>query len=325
MRDSPAWSSPLTLRDFRSDVASLAARLEKFREREPSHRRTPIDDEPNQPRWPDDSLIPEVHASELDVAKLRSAIATRGGLIVRGLFDEEMARYYKSVIDEVLDTVYLDPSQRPGLDDPRAAFCNAPGNLDRLMDRLSWRHCRYFHQQSGSAMAIECASVAEELLELYDRRGLRDLITEYLGEPPCVSAQKWVLRRSKLPVKAAGWHQDGAFMGPEINSINMWLSLDVCGGDTGAPGLDVVPRRLKQIAGAGDGDAAFHWSVGENAVAAADMASPVFAPGDAFFFDHFYLHRTQYKEESFSRLRYAIETWFFGVGNFSKAQVPLEW
>jgi len=302
----------------------MTARLERFRDREPTHKRTPIQQEEQQPRWPDESPVPEISIDQLDVAKLRSAIATRGGLIVRGLLDQTTADYYKSVIDEVLATCYAPPAERPTLDDPRAAFCNPPTNLERLMDRLMWRHCRYFHEASGSAMAIECASVAEELLELYARMGLRDLLTEYLGEEPCLSAQKWVLRRSKLPVNAAGWHQDGAFMGPEINSINLWVSLDECGGETGAPGLDVLPRRLTEIVKPGEDGAAFHWSVGEGLVDPGSIMSPVFHPGDAFFFDHFYLHRTQFRE-SFSRLRYAIETWFFGVGNFSKEQVPLEW
>ena len=80
MNQTLAWSGSLTERDFRSDAEKLAARLEKFRDREPSHRRTPIDDEANQPAWPDDAAIPEVSAAELDVSKLRSAIASKGGL-----------------------------------------------------------------------------------------------------------------------------------------------------------------------------------------------------------------------------------------------------
>ena len=143
-----------------------------------------------------------------------------------------------------------------------------------------------------------------------------------------MSALKWVLRRSKLPINPAGWHQDGAFMGKEINSLNMWIPLSRCGGDTGAPGMDVLPVRLKDIVGAGDDDAVFHWSVGKGAVEQAygadSTVSPEFEVGDAFFFDHFLLHRTQFKD-TFPETRYAIETWFFGNQNFPKNQVPMAW
>ena len=53
----------------------------------------------------------------------------------------------------------------------------------------------------------------EALLLLYEAHGLKELVGAYLREPPCLSVKKWVLRRSKLPVAEAGWHQDGAFMG----------------------------------------------------------------------------------------------------------------
>ena len=117
-------------------------------------------------------------------------------------------------------------------------------------------------------------------------------------------------------------------MGEQINSLNMWLPLDRCGGDSGAPGLDFLPVRLREIVGAGEEDAALSWSVGDGAVTRKftgdKLVSPIFEPGDAFFFDHFLLHRTQFLEE-FTRLRYAIETWFFGANNFPKNQVPLAW
>lgn len=185
---------------------------------------------------------------------------------------------------------------------------------------------RSFHRDSGSAMCVEAPSVAEALLQLYEALGLKALVTDYLGEPPCLSVKKWVLRRSKLPVAEAGWHQDGAFMGTNLNSINMWIPLNECGGDTGAPGLDVVPLRLHKIASA-EG-AQFDWSVSDALVSSSYVETrplmPVFNAGDAFFFDHYYLHRTQYRTD-FTKLRYAIETWFFGATSFPKNQIPLAW
>jgi hypothetical protein len=175
-------------------------------------------------------------------------------------------------------------------------------------------------------MCVEAPSVAEALLKLYEAHGLRELVGEYLGEAPCLSVKKWVLRRSVLPVAEAGWHQDGAFMGTNLNSINMWIPLNTCGGETGAPGLDIVPQRLYKIASA-EG-AQFDWSVSDSLVtsrfAENSPIMPVFNAGDAFFFDHFYLHRTQFRTD-FTKLRYAVETWFFGASSFPKNQIPLAW
>jgi hypothetical protein len=115
-------------------------------------------------------------------------------------------------------------------------------------------------------------------------------------------------------------------MGAHINSLNMWVPLNECGGATGAPGMDVVPRRLTTIASS-EG-AQFDWSVSTSEAGAQTdggaLLSPEFRPGDAFFFDHFYLHRTQYGEH-FDRVRYAVETWFFGEHSFPKNQIPLAW
>ena len=87
--------------------------------------------------------------------------------------------------------------------------------------------------------------------------------------------------------------------------------------------MDVVPQRLHGIASA-EG-AQFEWSVSDSHVnQSSTTLAPVFNSGDAFFFDHLYLHRTQYLPE-FNKLRYAIETWFFGSTAFPKNQIPLAW
>jgi ectoine hydroxylase-related dioxygenase (phytanoyl-CoA dioxygenase family) len=328
MSNDQTWAQALNQRDIQSDALALGQRLEEFRDRIPTNNRTAIDDEANQPPWPDDSPVPEVSATDFDARKLQSAMASSGGLIVRNFINIPTTRYYKSIIDEVLSTCYLAPKEEHTTADSKNVFHNPPSNLDSLMPAQKWKNSRGFHRKSGSAMCIESSGVAEQLLELYEQKGLREIMTSYLGEPPCLSALKWVLRRSLLPVNPAGWHQDGAFMGSDINSINMWIPLDECGGDTGAPGLDLLPRRLKEIVNTGTDGAVFNWSTSDGEIdesfGEGSIISPVFNAGDAFFFDHFYLHRTQFKE-SFSKLRYAIETWFFSSGNFPKNQIPLSW
>ena len=115
-------------------------------------------------------------------------------------------------------------------------------------------------------------------------------------------------------------------MGRHIRSLNLWLPLTRCGGTSGAPDMDIVPRRLHDIVAAEN--ALFDWSVDPERVrrefSDTPPVSPVFEPGDALFFDHFLLHRTQYRP-GFERQRYAIETWFFGLHSAPQNQVPLAW
>ena len=310
------------------DAVRLSERLSFFRGKEPKSQKRPIEEEHLQPRWPGDLPLPEVDASNLDVRSLKSAIATSGALIVRGLLKPEEVSHFRNVIDKVVDSCVEQEDEEGNPKSADGFYRNPPKALKELLPFPKLRNSRGFHRQSGSAMCIESASAAEQLLEFYGAKGLKTLIEAYLGQPPCLSALKWVLRRSKLPVAEAGWHQDGAFMGNDINSLNMWIPLDTCGGDTGAPGLDVVPRRLSEIVRPGEDSAVFSWSVGGDNIdknfGADAVVSPVFQAGDAFFFDHFYLHRTQFRED-FSRPRYAIETWFFDSVNFPANQVPLKW
>ena len=90
--------------------------------------------------------------------------------------------------------------------------------------------------------------------------------------------------------------------------------------------MDVVPLRLMDIA-TSEG-AQFDWSVSDSQATegygTGKPLKPVFNEGDAYFFDHFFLHRTQFAAE-FTKVRYAVETWFFGESCFPKNQIPLAW
>jgi len=313
----------LEARNQDSDKATMAARIERFRERLPAEAPRliiPPDSGPGAT-----CAIPEVDAAQLDIGVLRSAMAEHGSLIVRRLFAPATLQALQPVIDRVLDAC---ERHSHGEQPARDTYFNPPDNLVSIMPNRGkeLRNTRNFHRDSGSAMCVEAPGVAEALLQCYAAHGLQSLLRDYLGEAPCLSVKKWVLRRSKLPVAEAGWHQDGAFMGTAINSLNMWLPLNTCGGTTGAPGMDVLPRRLTSIASA-EG-AQFDWSVSTSEVQSASgekgLQSPEFHAGDAFFFDHFFLHRTQYGL-AFSEIRYAIETWFFGENSFPKNQIPLAW
>lgn len=314
----------LETRNLDSDNATMATRIESFRDRLPKELPELIVNPDREPAHAG-CAIPEVYAAQLNVEVLRAALAEHGSLIVRNLFPAASMQALIPVIDRVLDACERH-SRGEKLE--KGIYFNPPENLVSIMPNRGKElgNTRNFHRDSGSAMCVEAPGVAEALLGWYDARGLKSLVRDYLGEAPCLTVKKWVLRRSKLPVAEAGWHQDGAFMGTNINSLNMWIPLNECGGTTGAPGMDVLPKRLTRIASA-DG-AQFDWSVSTSEVQSASgengLLSPVFGAGDAFFFDHFFLHRTQYGLD-FTKLRYAIETWFFGEDSFPKNQIPLAW
>ena len=311
-------------RDVASDRAALTDRIEAYRNLEPSNEHPLIVNE-EEGGASAESLVPEVEAADLTVEKLREAMAGHGGLIIRKLFTGPEIETLKHAIDEVLGVFELPRKQRNNMASP---YFNPPGNMASIMPEKEEElaSLRYFNRAGGGAMCAEAPCVAEALLALYEKYNLKALVTDYLGETPVLSVKKWMLRRSTLPIEAGGWHQDGAFMGSDINSINLWIPLTECGGTTGAPGMDVVPKRLYKVASA-EG-ATFDWSVSDEMVQGGAFdtrpVAPVFNAGDAFFFDHLYLHRTQ-SGVDFDKVRYAIETWFFGSTTFPKSQVPIAW
>ena len=159
----------------------------------------------------------------------------------------------------------------------------------------------------------------------WNATGLRPLVSGYLGERPALTLKKSTLRRTH-PLPFADWHQDGAFLGDGIRTINLWLSLSDCGVD--APGLDLLPRRLDRIVETGSGGAIFPWSVGpgtvEEAAEGVAVVRPRFKPGDALLFDEMFLHRTA-TDETMTRDRYAIESWFFAPSVYPGDQIPFVW
>ena len=316
-------TTDLEARNIAADYDRISARIESYRARETSTHPSLIVSEQNNDVMPAERCVPEIRARELTINSLRSAISAHGALIVRDMFTKTSMGTLIKAADNVIDAC-SEPAVTPTI----STYYNPPVNLRSIMPNKDRElaNTRSFHRESGSAMCIEAPCVAEALLQLYEEHGLKELIGLYLAEPPCLSVKKWVLRRSKLPVAEAGWHQDGAFMGTNLNSLNMWLPLNECGGTTGAPSMDVVPQRLNKIASAAG--AQFDWSVSDSHVSSSlsdnQPLVPAFNAGDVFFFDHFYLHRTQYRTD-FTKLRYAVETWFFGASSFPKNQIPIDW
>lgn len=318
-------TSTLESRDIASDKARLEERLEAYRDKEPDTHTPLIIPPGGTTAPPENPEVPEVSAQDFTVEALREAVAVHGGLIVRNLFPAEQVSVMTTSIDQVLDACDSPRNVRAGLANH---YFNPPENIVSIMPEKAMElgALRMFSAAANSALCIESPCIAEMLLEFYEQHGIKDIVTDYLGEPPVLSVKKWVLRRSVLPMEEAGWHQDGAFMGTHINTLNLWIPLTECGGTTGAPGMDIIPQRLTEIQTA-EG-ATFDWSVSDDqankTLEKGGPVAPVFNAGDAFFFDHFYLHRTQSRDD-FTKLRYAVETWFFGSTSFPKSQVPIAW
>ncbi len=266
---------------------------------------------------------------------LRAAILGQGALLVRGLLSAEACAHLRKEIDRVFeareavtnggsaDGYYElfnpDSYDLAGLEHGEEAKEGTQAAMGRL-------------HQADSILAADSPRMMFEMLEAFEGPGLVRLAREYLGERPAVSLEKCTLRRVIPAVEHGpkGWHQDGRFLG-DVRSLNVWLSLSHCGDD--APGLDLVPRRLDHIVPTGTEGAALDWVVSpamaEEAAGDMPILRPIFEPGDVMLFDHLYLHASA-NDPRMSKLRYAIESWFFGPSGFpdnvfgaSQSYVPL--
>jgi len=184
---------------------------------------------------------------------------------------------------------------------------------------------------NGGMWTVDSPRAMFDVLESFRAVGLRRVLREYLGERPVLSAKKATLRRVVM-ARGGDWHQDGAFLGAGIRSINVWLALSACGGASKCPGLDVVPQRLPEVCPTGTDGAWFDWSVGQGMVdrvaGPAGVVRPAFEPGDALLFDDLNLHRTAPlpgHDDADVVPRYAIETWFFAPSVYPAEQIPVVW
>jgi hypothetical protein len=255
---------------------------------------------------------------DLDVATLRGGLAQHGCVLVRGLISTERAEAMARGIDQALDAFDACAHDPAGASSPWYVPFSPKGGSYRVGGRRKWVRA------SGALWTADSPRMLFELLEIVDQTGIGALVEGYLGERPALSANKCTLRR--VPVDTAtNWHQDGAFLGRSVRTLNLWLALSGCGTD--APGLDVVPRRLDRILPTGTDGALFDWSVSpslaeEAAGGAGGILRPEFSPGDALLFDHLFLHRTGVSS-GMTRQRWAIETWFFAPSSYPDGQIPL--
>ena len=265
--------------------------------------------------------VPEIAAAELDASVVRGAIERYGCLLVRGLSSKRRIAAFPGHIDRVLDIANQNTLSPQSHDTrswytPLATYPGGPpaGDEARRKERI----------EKGAFWTADSPRLFSELCDLISETGVGDLIRSYFGERPTIGYNKCNLRR----MRGKGywsWHQDGAFLGAEVRSLNMWMALTDCGVD--APSLDVVPRRVDYIVETGTDGAEFSWSLAPDMVVEAARGTPVmrpiFEPGDALLFDHFFLHRAG-GHAQMPKARYAIECWFFAPSAYPhQDQLPL--
>ncbi|MEZ5504390.1 MAG: hypothetical protein R3E50_17645 [Halioglobus sp.] len=317
-------------------LSGLNRRVEYFKDRPSSASTRTIDALPDVIAAPD-FTVPEVNARDFCIEALQQSIRSRGCLIVRDFFTvdevDEMRAYVEhsfAVNREGRLNRYLTKQVdmsgvlKQTREDIQRKRQQIPTYTDTV--RLGKKFPKPYIGDSKSFLTAQTPIVCERMLGLFERKRLKDVLAQYFENGPCVSIYKWALRKSAPPQQPIDFHQDGTFMGEEIDSLNCWIPVSDCGAGYDVHGLDVVPVRLKRLFGAGTG--VLGWTISEQAVVDEfgrdAIVSPTFRQGDAFFFDHLLVHRTQ-SIPGFSQQRYAIETWFFDAVNFPQNQIPVRW
>jgi hypothetical protein len=265
---------------------------------------------------------PRVRPDELAPDVLGSALVNHGALHIEGLLSPDQVAAIVEGIDRAFDgrdRWEVDPG-----DDTAPWFVPFEPSPAYMPEVLS----RQWVREGGGVWAADSPRVFFEVLEAFDQLGLAEVIGGYLGERPAISMRKCTLRRVPADLAHADWHQDGAFLGHDVRSVNVWLALTRCGGASEAPGLEYVPCRIDHVLETGTGGAMFGWSVGPDVVGevaastGVDVVRPQFEAGDALLFDDVFLHRTAVAPD-LTNDRYAIESWFFAPSTYPSDQIPL--
>jgi hypothetical protein len=287
-----------------------------------------LDRSPTESPWPNeaprardaDEELPPIDREELTPEAVRDRILRYGCAYIPELIPRERAEQLVEGIDRAFEVAQEHLSETPPAEDTPWYF---PWPYFENPEAMA--QTRTFVRDGGGVWTVESPRTMFDFLEILEQAGLHSLIQDYLGERPAMTLKKSTLRKT-TPLPRADWHQDGAFLGDNIRTINLWLCLSHCGDD--APGLDLVPRRFDGVLETGTGGAFFNWSTGEGTVEEAredvPVLRPLFEPGDALLFDELFLHRTA-TDDTMTRDRFAIETWFFAPSLYPDDQIPFVW
>lgn len=272
--------------------------------------------EPDFVRLPPEGELPEFAPGMVTPELVRAAILRDGFILIRGLVDPAEALDFGEEIDrsfEAREKVLAGDSAAEGYYEE---FMAGTAEYQEALRVRPWI------REGGGVLAVDCPKLSAQMIDMFRKARLPQLVEGYLGEQPLISLQKTTLRKAEPSVPGA-WHQDGSFMG-DVRALNLWLSLSRCGDES--PGLDIVPRRLDYLVTQQTDEALLEIQVSqamaEKAAGDRPIIRPVFEPGDALLFDDLFLHQTG-SDPSMPKPRYAVENWFFGPSGFPAEYGPL--
>lgn len=280
-----------------------------------------LDRRPGRSSWPPDladpfpgvSGVPTIDSSDVSAEMIGGGILHHGCVRVNGLLDAEASARLRDCIEEAF-------SARQRVVEGGQLEAAAPWwvPFEKGQKKAAGFGAERF------VRAVDVPHALFELVEVFKRTGVRDAVGAYFNERPAMIANKWVLRRSPSGLPSTDYHQDGAFLGDAIRTVDCWIALSDCGPGTGRPAMDVVPRRF-EIIPPGEQGATFPWSLAaetvERIAGDTSIASPSFAEGDALFFDERLPHRTSVGTDLTTR--YAIESWFVAPSSYPAKHVPV--
>jgi hypothetical protein len=260
--------------------------------------------------------LPARTPAELSAATLRDGILRHGAVWVRGLVPPAMVARMRDAIDRSFDA--YDASTAGHASSDTVIW------FDPLDDIKDPDFARDWRRQANAVLTADSPRALFDFFEIAHAVGITRLLTQFFGERPALAAEKCTSFRvsAKEPrMRVADWHQDGAFLGDGIRTINCWFALSRCGRD--APGMDIIPRRIDRILPVGEEGCHFDWTVSPTTVARAFPGvrpwRPEFHEGDVLLFDEFAVHRTA-AEEDMPNVRYAIESWFFAPSAYPEGR-----
>ena len=297
---------------LRPDVA-LERRLVRLRRKAFSELQTAPS--PVAPAPPTADAAREIAADALSADALRAGILRHGCLLVRGLVPRARVERLRAAIDRAF------------------AACDATLARREIPERRAWYDpvervpkdaSRAWVRAGQGVLTADSPRAFFEFMETVSALRLDSLATAYLGERPALSVEKCVLRRADASLHESTWHQDGAFLGEGIRTLDVWFALSRCGRD--APGLELIPLRLARVLPTGEPGTYFEWTASPETIARelpdAPRWRPAFEAGDVLFFDHLLLHRTA-AEPEMPGVRYAIESWWFAPSVYPRTSTPL--
>lgn len=265
------------------------------------------------------AVPPEIRREELTSERLGGAIQHHGCLLVRSLFSADEVTLVRTDLDRAITAREAVQSGAAGAE---GTAYYRPFVGDAAYPQI---FTRPWVEECGGVLAADSPPAMCDVLDIFRRGRVLDVVAEYLGEPPAVSVNKCTLRRVG-PEAFPSWHQDGSFLGTDVRSVDVWVALTPCGGGTDAPGLGIAPRRFDALLPTQTDGAVIAHSIGEPQVVRSlgDIAPiyPRFEAGDALIFDELFVHCTGMRP-GLTGQREALESWFFTPSTFPPTYIPL--